>query len=362
MLKICTTDQLSRLALNQPNSMYHGDQSKQLYKLIWSKLEPYINDGDNVYFSPAGLLHQMNIEVLQDENGKLANEKWNLHRVSSTRELCMDRPRIEHTSAVLYGGLEYSMDSTALLAQSRTYARTDDYLATRGFVADSTYRGNWGKLAGTADEVNNISKKLNEHRITTTKYTDTCGTEESFKALSGKKTPIIHLATHGFFYTNEEVQHKSYFELLNMDKTSDRPDNSLKRSGLILAGAQLAWDGKPIPDSVEDGILLAEEIATMDLSGTDLVVLSACQTGLGEITSEGVFGLQRAFKKAGVQTLIMSLWKVDDDATRLMMETFYNEWLSGKSKHEAFAIAQQTVRNNKRYKNPYYWASFIMLD
>lgn len=81
---------------------------------------------------------------------------------------------------------------------------------------------------------------------------------------------------------------------------------------------------------------------------------------MGEITSEGVFGLQRAFKKAGVQTLIMSLWKVDDAATQLMMTTFYEEWLSGKSKHEAFAIAQQTVR--AKHPDPYYWASFIMLD
>ena len=102
----------------------------------------------------------------------------------------------------------------------------------------------------------------------------------------------------------------------------------------------------------------------MDLTGTDLVVLSACETGLGEITSEGVFGLQRAFKKAGVQTLIMSLWKVDDNATSLFMRTFYKQWLGGKSKHAAFLDAQAAVREYKEsdYSNPYYWASFIMLD
>lgn len=141
-----------------------------------------------------------------------------------------------------------------------------------------------------------------------------------------------------------------------------KPDNSLKRTGLILAGGQKAWLGEAIPDNVEDGILLAEEIASMDLTGTDLVVLSACETGLGEITSEGVFGLQRAFKKAGVQTLIMSLWKVDDGATSLFMQTFYKHWFEGETKHEAFAAAQKTVRENKDYSNPYYWAGFIMLD
>lgn len=373
MVVLCDEDKLKSLVKLCPgNEKWRSAYSekeliRQYYKngsdMIWSKLGLYLNEGDKVYFSPAGLLHQINIDVLQDENGRLANEKYELHRVSSTRELCIDHPKIEHTSAVLYGGLTYNMDSTALLAQSRTYSRTDDYMAVRGFVRDSTQqRGNWGSLNAAEDEVRDISAKLNQHQIKTTKYTHTAGTEESFKSLSGKKTPIIHLATHGFFYTNEGAQKKTYFERLNADPRQSRPDNSLKRSGLILAGAQLAWDGKPIPDSVEDGILLAEEIATMDLSGTDLIVLSACQTGLGEITSEGVFGLQRAFKKAGVQTLIMSLWKVDDNATQLMMTTFYDAWLAGKSKHEAFAIAQRTVRNTKGYENPYYWASFILLD
>jgi CHAT domain-containing protein len=195
--------------------------------------------------------------------------------------------------------------------------------------------------------------------ISTYVYTTIAGNEESFKALSGKKTPIIHLATHGFFYKNEEVVNKPFFETMHIGEQPIRPDNSLKRSGLILAGAQKAWLGEAIPDSVEDGILLAEEIATMDLIGTDLVVLSACETGLGEITSEGVFGLQRAFKKAGVQTIIMSLWSVNDLATSLFMRVFYQEWLSGKTKHEAFAIAQKTVRESYEGND---WAAFIMLD
>ena len=201
---------------------------------------------------------------------------------------------------------------------------------------------------------------MTEHRIKTTRYVETAGTEESFKALSGKHTPIIHIATHGFFFKDEEAQTKNYFQQFGFQETSIKEDNSLKRSGLVLAGGQRAWLGETIPDQVEDGILLAEEIVTMDLSGTDLVVLSACETGLGEITSEGVFGLQRAFKKAGVQTLVMSLWKVSDEATALMMRTFYENLLADKSKREAFSIAQQTVK--AKYDSPYYWASFIMLD
>ena len=329
------------------------------YNLIWSKLEPYINEGDNVYFSPMGLLYQMNIDVFQDASGKRANEKWNLYRVSSTRELCMEKPEIELSSAALYGNLTYEMDSTAMVAQSRAYRRADNYTPTRGFVMDSTMRAGWNKLPATSSEISTIQSTMQANGIETAVYTLDEGTEESFKALSGKKTPIIHIATHGFFYKDEETKGKAFFETLSMSH-NNQPDNSLKRSGLILAGAQKAWLGEPIPDDVEDGILLAEEIATMDLTGTDLVVLSACETGLGEITSEGVFGLQRAFKKAGVQTLIMSLWAVEDEATSLFMREFYKQWLGGKSRHDAFIATQKFMQN--KYADPYYWAGFIMLD
>ena len=272
----------------------------------------------------------------------------------------MKKPEIDLSSAALYGNLTYEMDSTAMIAQSRAYRRADNYTPTRGFVMDSTMRAGWGKLPATKSEILNIQSAMQANSIETIVYTLDEGTEESFKALSGKKTPIIHIATHGFFYKNEEITNKKFFETLTITQNYNQPDNSLKRSGLILAGAQKAWLGEPIPNDVEDGILLAEEIATMDLTGTDLVVLSACETGLGEITSEGVFGLQRAFKKAGVQTLIMSLWTVEDEATSLFMRTFYKEWLGGKSKHDAF-VATQTFMQSQ-YADPYYWAGFIMLD
>lgn len=371
MIPLCSKEeleQISRINLEdekwRKNSFARKDLDKRYFKkgysLIWSKLEPYINEGDNVYFSPSGLLHQINMEVLKDSIGRQANEKYNLYRVSSTRQLCVEKPKIKYTNATLYGGLIYEMDSTQMIAQSRTYHSAEDYVASRGFVADSSMREGWSYLPATKSEVEKIARQMYEQGIRPERYTETVGTEESFKALSGRHIPIIHLATHGFFFKDEEARKRDYFQAFNLEPSRDIEDNSLKRSGLILAGGQRAWLNQPIPANVEDGILLAEEIATMDLSGTDLVVLSACQTGLGEITSEGVFGLQRAFKKAGVQTLIMSLWCVDDNATSLMMQTFYEHLLSGHSKREAFAIAQQAVK--EKHPNPYYWAAFIMLD
>ena len=358
LIELCDSEELEKY-YTKGHVVYQDLNSTNLYNLIWSKLEPYINEGDNVYFAPDGLLYQMNIEVLQDADGRRANEKWNLHRVSSTRELCMEKPKIEMSSAALYGGLIYDVTENDMLAQSRAYAKEQGEIATRGFVADSTMRAGWKYLPETKTEVEAIAQMCESHNVRAEIFSETSGNEESFKALSGKKTPIIHLATHGFFYKNEEVTKVPFFNVFNFDQMPQKPDNSLKRSGLILAGGQKAWLGETIPDSVEDGILLAEEIAAMDLTGTDLVVLSACETGLGEITSEGVFGLQRAFKKAGVQTIIMSLWGVNDLVASLFMRVFYQEWLSGKTKHEAFAIAQNTVRESYEGND---WAAFIMLD
>ncbi|GBU27707.1 hypothetical protein R84B8_01246 [Treponema sp. R8-4-B8] len=137
-------------------------------------------------------------------------------------------------------------------------------------------------------------------------------------------------------------------------------ENPLLRSGLILAGGNNAWTGNPV-EGVENGILFADDVAKMNLVGTELVVMSACETGLGTVNnSEGVFGLQRAFKLAGAQTLIMSLWEVNDEATSVMMSEFYKNWLSGKSKREAFKAAQTKVRDE--YNLPFYWAAFVMMD
>ena len=132
-----------------------------------------------------------------------------------------------------------------------------------------------------------------------------------------------------------------------------------------MAGANHILEGDSIPDDVEDGILTAKEIADLDLRGLDLVVLSACQTGLGDISQgEGVFGLQRGFKKAGANTILMSLWEVDDTATQILMTQFYKNYLSGQSKRESLLSAQKYLReyDNGKYNNPKYWAAFIMLD
>ncbi len=159
----------------------------------------------------------------------------------------------------------------------------------------------------------------------------------------------------GFFFPAEREKPNDFERLQFSGEQKFRyVPNPLLRSGLILSGGNSTWKGKTIPGS-EDGILTTQEIYEMNLSNTDLVVLSACETGLGDINnSEGVFGLQRAFKLAGVNTIIMSLWKVPDQQTSMLMQSFYKHWLNGMNKHDAFRAAQKEVR--EIYPGAYYWA------
>ena len=337
---------------------YKVYDNPSIYERIWAPIEPFIHEGDNVYFAADGILHQINIENLVNSLGIRACEKYHLHRVSSTGQLFTKQKNIHYSSIALFGGLVYDMDTTALIVQSSSFNNTA-ILSSRGISEGIINRNGWKYLPSTQEEIDRICDQMNDYSIKYIVFSGTKGTEEAIKSLSGKHIPILHIATHGFFYTDDQSEKKAFFQSLNWGEKNIK-DNSMQRSGLIMAGGQNAWLGGSIPANCDDGILLAEEITSMDLSGTDLVVLSACETGLGDIASDGVYGLQRAFKMAGVQTLVMSLWKVDDNATSLMMQTFYEHLLSGMSKREAFNLAQAAVR--AKYPEPYYWAGFIMLD
>lgn len=136
-------------------------------------------------------------------------------------------------------------------------------------------------------------------------------------------------------------------------------ENSMRRAGVALAGAEAAWCGAEGNDT-DDGILTADEVARFDLTGTKLVVLSACETALGDYSFEGVYGLPRGFKQAGVKALLVSLWSVNDRSTALLMSEFYRGWLGGLSRRDALEQAVKEVR--KQYPEPYYWAPFILME
>jgi tetratricopeptide (TPR) repeat protein len=345
------------------DNMYSGNSSKKMYNLVWKRLEPYMHNGGNVYFSPSGIFYHTNIEVLCDSLGRMACEKYNLYRVSSTREICYEKKYERPKTASLYGNIDYFMETKDMAKVAKQHHTIDNHYLTTS--VDYTYtendRGALKPLEGTEKEVNDICEKLKKVNISAVVVKGKEGTEESFKALSGKHTSIIHLATHGFFFDNN-TRSMLYIENLMINDDSPTTDTSMKRAGLAFAGANNAWSEKIIPNNVDDGLLFAEEIPTIDLRGCDLLVLSACETGLGDVTSDGVFGLQRGFKQAGVNTIVMSLWKVNDNATTFFMEQFYKNFTQGQTKQKAFLNAQKALRDSKEFNDPKDWAAFIMLD
>lgn len=337
--------------------------SGELYKLIWSPLEKHIKKGNKVYFSPSGSLYQVAVESITTPKGKPLSELYTLCRLSSTKRICQSSPENEYSSSILYGGLQYDVDGELMISQSREYSQRSTSVNSTREVFRGESRSGWGYLPGTKAEIDALGDLFKQNEIQCTSFTGIYGNEESFKALSGTNTTIIHIATHGFYIKPGDVKRVSYYEAMLNDATSDTDDyDPMKRSGLILSGGNMAWQGHIASPDIEDGVLTAEEIANMHLENTDLVVLSACESGLGDLSSDGVMGIQRAFKNAGVQTLVMSLWKVDDEATRLLMTEFYKLLLAGETKRSAFDKAKEFLRKDSRYSNPHYWAAFIMLD
>ena len=340
-----------------------------LYSLIWEPLDSLLKGIETVYYSPAGLLHSISFAAIPYNDSLLLSDKYDLVYVSTTGRIA--RPISEKIDFVsldvaVYGGLQYDMTVDEILANSNIYKHTKDnilYADKRSLnSADSSRGDSWTYLKGTLLESENIDKLLRDQKVSTTLYQGFEGNEESFKSLAGNNSPgIIHLATHGFFFPDPEKEKNDGRASTPGDNmVFKESDNPLIRSGVIMSGANLAWKGLEISEGVDDGILTAYEVSGMDLFNTQLVVLSACETGLGDIKgSEGVYGLQRSFKMAGVDYLIMSLWQVPDKETSEFMTLFYTQLLNTKNIREAFTETQRAMLN--KY-DPYYWAAFVLIE
>lgn len=312
------------------------------------------------------------IESAEEIEGISQSTNRAYYRLTSTRQLAYKNKSVPSSSAVLYGALQYSADLEALKVDSKKYQgiiRSNDI--EQFSIEDFNVRSKvWNFLPGTLEEVNEVSSVMKKANISIYLYTDTIGTEASFKALDGAKRKFIHIATHGFYFTVADSikMHRIGLDIRkngidNYNGSGYNEDNSLSRCGLLFAGCNNILTGNQLPDGIEDGVLFAKEISNLDLRGLDLITLSACETGLGDISGEGVFGLQRAFKKAGAQSILMSLWKVDDYATSLFMQHFYESlFIKGMTKTAALKDAQQYIKSQPEYESPIYWAGFVLLD
>lgn len=332
-----------------------SNYSKALYNLIVSPFEDELKDISKIYFSLDGILHQIAFSALVNNDNKRLIALYDLEQVSSSRVITLKRTLPTLDDALLVGGIDYDFNAegkTKLFSNQPSYA---ELLATKSNLSEEQLKTTWPYLKGTATEVGRIHELLNTNSKTSKTLINEDATETELKAINGKSPKVLHIATHGFFFENNSESSEENFEFKNAE-------NPLLRSGLLLAHANYAWQYGSNPYERNDGILTALEISNLDLSQTDLVVLSACETGLGDIKgNEGVYGLQRAFKMAGVDLIMMSLWEVPDMETVEFMSSFYELWLENDDIRKAF-IETQRKMHNLYPNNPEKWAAFVLFE
>lgn len=333
-----------------------------LYDLVWQKIEPHLMDVRKIYFSPAGLFNRINLSAVRISEEQQLLDRYDLIQLIGTRQLIELKQTVKpFKSALLVGGIDYEAQISDSLGQNRLLVVTDvDQPQFR--QTDSTLRGGeWLFLNGSAREIDSLGKILARHQVDISMLRGKAGSEGLVKSFTfnGHSSGILHFATHGYFFPDSYQGSDSMEGPGNVFTRSESP---MLRSGLILAGGNRTWRGLNDAGDAEDGILTAYEVSQMDLSHTGLVVLSACETGLGDIRgNEGVYGLQRAFKIAGADYIIMSLWKIPDQPSMEFMVRFYALWQDEKMTiPEAFKKTQLWMRD--RYPDSMHWAGFVLIQ
>jgi tetratricopeptide (TPR) repeat protein len=319
------------------NSIKNQSADKLSYDQYWKPIAAKLPDIKKIYFSADGVYNQLSLNAIQNPaTQKFIGEEMDIHQVTSTKDILSfraeSRKRTKGT-AVMLGNPTYNMLSGDAKNVKQTQGKED-----RGFegFADMTVP----PLPGTQEEVSQIDKILLSQNWQTKVFTKELATEANAKRVSNPN--ILHIATHGFFIQDQSGA-----------------TEPMMRSGLILAGAVSYFRSVEKPEG-DDGILTAYELTNLSLDSTEVVALSACETGLGEVASgEGVYGLQRALKVAGAKTILISMWTVNDQATQELMSLFYQNWFATGNKREAFKNAQASLR--AKYSTPYFWAGFVMI-
>ena len=342
------------------------ESRKKLYQKLWQPLEPYLKNVQTVHISPSGILNRLAFDVL--DNGKdILIDKYKLAYYSTLRDFLLKNTYKQEIDKSVDGLKSIGAVGGALFNLNETEAKAiaiDSSLVFQQLLRGDTSRAGWKNLPGTLKEVQQIQQIFQDNHWNVKLLTKNYAIEDHVKLFSSQQSPdILHFAVHGYFFPNpQKAEYQSNKDNpYNVQVRYQKATNPLLRSGLIFTGANLAWTKGQRIKKRDDGILTAYEVSNMNLRNTELVVLSACETGLGDIhDGEGVFGLQRAFKMAGVQSVIMSLWKVDDRATQELMVNFYQNYLKGLSKYDALYQAKMVIR--QKYKSPAYWAGFILIE
>lgn len=337
--------------IQRAERLYERDELN-LYDSLWSAIDPVLKDVKRVYFSPTGFINMINLSAIRCPDGKPLCEHYELYQLTSTANLVQKRKtkRAKPTDVTLVGGVYYSPEQEQDDIYFRSFSNAQKSLTTRAVPKET-----FGFLPFTFHELQTVQSSFESKHIKTKILKGNLATETALRSLSGNSPSVLHLATHGFFIEKiQEVMTNKYLAQFPLFR-----EHPMQRAGMALTGANATWDeGCSNPN--EDGILSAAEVAALDFSDTHLAILSACETGVGNFNQEGVFGMYRGFKQAGVTSIMASLWQVSDKSTSLLMKQFYEGWLGGKSMHQAHLDALRYVR--ERYPSPYHWASFVLID
>lgn len=313
----------------------------ELSGILWQPLETHLNNISNIFYSTSGIFNTIAIPALNIAPHRHLIDQYRFHLLSNMANLVaysqVEPQENENRQIAIWGHIDYGCKTPANTLAPQVLNRDIE----RG---DPLY-----PLVFSRDEVLSIRTLAQQNHQEALLYVGDKATEASFKARSGKGDNILHISTHGFF-EEDDAHRKDY--------------NPMYNSGLFFAGADSCWNRHESAftktSMLDDGILRADEIQYLDFSDCSMAVLSACKTGLGqERNSEGVYGLQRAFKLAGADKILMSLWNVDDKCTAELMTEFYRQYYAGNSDEEALRKAQESIR--ERYPSPEYWGAFVLL-
>lgn len=292
------------------------------YAQYWQEIDKALGIKKNIYVSMDGIYSQINISTLRMSDGAYLFDKKSFFLVSNSKDIIKLKSETPGQAA-----------ATATLVGNPVFGTT----------------GSVSPLPGTKIELETIKTLLTAKGYKVTSFVQAEASEQNIRKVSSPK--ILHIATHGFFIKETGGEEKT----MGIETERSALDPML-RSGLLLANAEAAMDGES-----EFGILTAYEVMNLNLDKTEIVIMSACETGLGDVKNgEGVYGLQRAFLVAGADALIMSLWKVDDAATQKLMTSFYKNYLLLNNKQKAFKAAQAELKT--MYKDPYYWGAFVLIQ
>ncbi len=315
----------TRYAKFYKNAVQQRVADQYSYSQYWERIDPLLTGKKTVYISPDGVYNQINVNTLKKTDGDYLLKRYDIVSIGNSKDIIMlkdKKPIISKKEAFVLGFPDYG--------------------------------GNAVALPGTKVEIDGINKILGASGYKVVKREQREASESSLKAVNAPT--LIHIATHGYFLADADLKGG---DAMGIDAENAK-NNPLLRSGLILAGVQSQNNNSVDLNSNDNGVLTAYEAMNMSLEGTDLIILSACETGLGDVRAgEGVYGLQRAFLVAGANALIMSLWKVDDAATQELMTNFYTNWSKTGNKQKSFKQAQLQLM--AKYKDPYYWGAFVMM-